>query len=320
MARQRGPEQWLDDLNLIWRMRLTDEMLGQWRKEEKFVASAHLCVGQEAIAAGALAALNADDPLYPTYRGHGWAVAKGVPPAAIMGELLGRQCGVNHGRAGSAMFSSVRHHFYPENAIIGAGTPIAAGAALAIKQRRESRVVLTVVGDGAMNQGATSEAMNFAAYQNLPLIFICENNRYSELTPIDAMVKNPLLFRRATGFGMPGERVDGNDTDAVFQAVAKAAERARAGQGPSFIEALTERLVGHYTGDAQLYRPKGEVDDAKTREPVAVLTRKLRDAGIGDERIAECERRARIDINDAAEEALASPLTHPSTAMEHLYA
>ncbi|WZH53730.1 MAG: thiamine pyrophosphate-dependent dehydrogenase E1 component subunit alpha [Nocardioides alkalitolerans] len=310
----------LDDLLALWRIRALEEKIRDLRLEGPIVGSVHLSNGQESVAVGACSQLRPHDAVYATYRGHGWAVARGVPPREIFAELMGRVTGVNAGRGGSAHFSAPQHGFHGENSIVGAGAPIAVGAALAGRHDGTGRIALTVFGDGAMNQGAVTEAMNFAAAFSLGVVFVCENNRYSELTPIDAMVAQPDLSQRATALGIPAVRVDGNDLAQVRTATRLAVESAVAGRGPSFIEAHTQRIVGHYIGDAEQYRPAGELDRDLRLEPIARLTRELLAEGVAAEAVARCEERARSEMDAAAAAALADPLTDPATAKDHLYA
>ncbi|MET0901440.1 MAG: thiamine pyrophosphate-dependent dehydrogenase E1 component subunit alpha [Mycobacterium sp.] len=310
----------LEDLTAMWRIRALEEKIRDLRVGEDVVGSVHLAIGQESIAVAACSQLRERDALYATYRGHGWAVARGVPPREIFGELMGRTSGVNGGRGGSAYFSAPQHGFHGENSIVGAGAPIAAGAALAGKFDGSGRVAVAVFGDGAMNQGAVAEAMNFAAALKLGVIFICENNRYSELTPINDMVANPDLSQRATALGIPAVRIDGNDLAQVRTAVKLSLEAAISGRGPSFIEAHTQRIVGHYIGDAEQYRPAGELEADAKLEPIARLRRELASAGATDAQLDRCEQRARDEMDSAAAAALTDPLVAPETAGDYLYA
>ena len=181
-------------------------------------------------------------------------------------------------------------------------------------------MALTAFGDGAMNQGAIHEAMNFAAYLDLPVLFICENNTYAELTPIADTVRDAELHKRAAAYGMPGERIDGNDVAAVRDCVAHHARRAREGHGPVLIEMMTQRLVGHYYGDMQSYRPKGELTEAKQREPIVRLRTRLLAAGVPAAELVAVEAETRTHIETAAAAALAAPLANPATVKEHLHA
>ena len=204
-------ERLLADLHQVWRMRAFEEKVRDLRLAGDAVGSIHLGIGQEAIPVGAAELIGPEDAVFATYRGHCWAMACGAAPAALFGEVLGRATGTNGGRGGSAHLSDPAHRFFGENSIVGAGAPIAVGAALAGRFDGSGRVAITVFGDGAMNQGAVHEAMNFAAAMNLPVVFVCENNTWSELTPIDEMVRDAVLYRRAAAYGIPGERIDGND-------------------------------------------------------------------------------------------------------------
>jgi TPP-dependent pyruvate/acetoin dehydrogenase alpha subunit len=310
----------LDDLHAMWRIRALEEKIRELRLGGEIVGSVHLANGQESIAVATCSELRRQDALYATYRGHGWAMARGVPPRNIIAEILGRTTGVNGGRGGSAHFSAPEFGFNGENSIVGAGAPIATGAALAARYDGSGRVAVTVFGDGAMNQGGVTEAMNFAAALRLGVVFVCENNRYSELTPINDMVANPDLSQRATALGIPAVRVDGNDLSQVRTAVRLSVSSAAAGRGPSFIEAHTQRIVGHYIGDAEQYRPAGELEADLILEPIARLTRELATAGAPQHAIERCEERARTEIERAATLALADPLVDATSAKEHLYA
>ncbi|GAA0897536.1 thiamine pyrophosphate-dependent dehydrogenase E1 component subunit alpha [Pseudonocardia zijingensis] len=310
-----------DHLRVMHRIRFTEEAITALRAAGDVVGSVHLCNGQEAVYAGAVAALDLSvDAVFPTYRGHGWALACGVAPRAVLAELLGRAGGISGGRGGSAYFTAPDHGMFGENSIVGAGAPIACGAALAAAYDGSGRVALAAFGEGAMNQGAVHEALNLAAARSLPVLFLVENNGYSELTPTDTMVRNDQLFRRAAGYGMPGARVDGNDPVAVADAVGRAAERARAGRGPVLLEAMTQRIVGHYIGDAQQYRPAGELDAALAAEPIRRAEEALRAGGVAEAELDALRAAVRAEIDTAVAEALAEPLADPTTVLEHLYA
>jgi pyruvate dehydrogenase E1 component alpha subunit len=314
--------QMLADLHAMWRIRVLEEKVRDLRlgEEGAVVGSVHLSIGQEAGPVGACTELAPDDALFATYRGHGWALARGVSAEGMLAEFAGRATGVNGGRGGSAYFTAPEQGFYGENSIVGAGLPIAVGAALAGRFDGSGRVALTVCGDGALNQGASHEALNMAAAFRLPVVFVCENNLWSELTPIDEMVGEPELWRRAAGYGMAGERVDGNDPAAVRTAVRAAVARARMGEGPTLLELMTQRLVGHYIGDAEQYRRPGELDRAREEEPIARLGRSLAAAGVPQADIQDARARARDEIDRAAGAALAAPPADPETAKEHVYA
>lgn len=310
----------LDDFTAMLRIRLFEERIRDLRLAGDVVGSVHLCIGQEAGPVGACSVLRADDAVFATYRGHGWAIARGVPLEPLFAELLGRETGICGGRAGSAYFTAPQYGFYGENSIVGAGAPIALGAALAGRYDGSDRVALTVFGDGAMNQGSVHEALNFAAAFALSVVFICENNIWSELTPIAEMVGEPELWKRAAGYGMRGHRIDGNDPAVVREYVDDAVEYARDGEGPVLLELMTERLVGHYIGDAEQYRRPGEVDEAKTREPLVRIRTALLADGASEHELSNVETSVAQEIADAAGRALAAPLANAASVTEHLYA
>ncbi|WP_328623742.1 thiamine pyrophosphate-dependent dehydrogenase E1 component subunit alpha [Streptomyces sp. NBC_00353] len=310
----------IGDLAAMQRIRSFEEKTRELSLARQIIGSVHLSIGQEAIPVGACAVLQPQDAVFATYRGHGWALARGVPLAPSFAELLGRSTGLNGGRGGSPYFSAPQYGFFGENSIVGAGAPIAVGAALAARYDGSGRVAVVSFGDGATNQGAMHEAMNFAAAFSLPVVFVCENNTYSELTPIAEMVGEPELWRRAAGYGMPGSRIDGNSVTTVRDAMAAAVDRARAGEGPSFIEAMTERLVGHYIGDVEHYRPAGEVASAWQREPIGRLERELVAQGVTEAVCRAAVQQAADEVERAVAEALAAPLASAEDVKEHLYA
>jgi TPP-dependent pyruvate/acetoin dehydrogenase alpha subunit len=305
------------DLRAMWRIRAFEERIQALHKNGDVRGSVHLCIGQEAGPVGACDALGEPDALFATYRGHGWAIARGTPLRPLFAELLGRATGVNGGRGGSAHFSAPEYGFYGENSIVGGGASHAVGAALAGKYDGTDRLAIAVFGDGAMNQGAVHEAMNFAAALSLPVLFLCENNRYSELTPIRDMVGNERLTDRATALGMPATRIDGNDPAVVRETVADLAEAAREGGGPAFVELTTQRLVGHYIGDVQQYRTKEDLEADALVEPIVVATKKLAESGVDTDAI---EREVRDEVETAAQQAIADPAADVSKVKEHLYA
>lgn len=302
-------------------IRRFEERVADLHAAGEIVGSVHLCNGQEAIAVGTCAALDFDrDLVFPTYRGHGWTLSCGVPPVRLFAELLGRESGLNGGRGGSAYHTAPEYGMLGENSIVGAGAPIACGAALAAKYDGSGRVCVAVFGDGAMNQGAVHEAMNFAAVQHLSVIFLVENNGYSELTPIADMVRVPRLWQRSSAYGIRGFRIDGNDVAGVEETMRQLVDGVRSDQGPVVVEAMTERLVGHYIGDAQLYRAPGELDSAALREPLERARVRLLGMGFSGQSLTAIEDGVERDIAASSEAALAAPSADPTTVLEHLYA
>jgi TPP-dependent pyruvate/acetoin dehydrogenase alpha subunit len=310
-----------DLLRAMARIRFFEERVAELHATRQIVGSVHLCIGQEAIYAGAARALTLPrDKVFATYRGHGWALACGVPMAVLFAELMGRQAGVNGGRGGSAYLTAPAVGFMGENSIVGAGAPIATGAALAAAFDGSGRVVVAAFGEGAMNQGAVHEALNFASITRSPVIFLIENNRYSELTPTADMVRVDRLYKRASAYGIKGVCIDGNDPVAVQKTVAHAVTQARAGDGPMVIEAMTQRLTGHYIGDAQLYRPAGELDLARSADPLERLRADMAEAGCSHADISALLAGVRQEVAQAADEADLAPASDPATVLEDLYA
>lgn len=268
--------------------------------------SIHLCAGQEAIPVGAVAALRGDDRVIATYRGHGWALQAGVSPAEAMAEMCHRSSGINGGRGGSPMMMAPDRGFIGENSIVGAGGPIACGVAMAAKVQGSGRVAIVSFGDGATSQGGLHEAFVMAKAQALPVIFICENNGWAEMTPT-AFAVHGNIASRAESYGMAAERVDGNDPQAVRDAVARAAERARNGEGPTLLECQTARLWGHYNRDIEHYRSKKDRADAEATDPLVRLRALLIDRGMAEHDVDALDEEANAAVEEAVQAALDSP-------------
>lgn len=290
-------------------------------KPPKAMGSMHYCAGQEAVPLGASAALRDDDQVLCTYRGHGWAIACGVDPRSVMAELCQRAEGLNGGRAGSALLTAPHTRFIGENSIIGAGTTIACGVGIANTLKKNGRVVVVSIGDGAMNQGAVHEAFVFAVARKLPIIFVVENNGWAEMTATHETVKVERLALRAKGYGMPAVTIDGTDPMNVRDTISVAAERARNGGGPSLVECKVPRLWGHYNRDIEHYRPKADRLAAEEADPLKVLTRRLVDACFITEEdasgLVEQQEKVVAELTDAV---LASPFPDPATAIDHVVA
>jgi pyruvate dehydrogenase E1 component alpha subunit len=280
----------------------------------------HSCVGQEATAVGACSALKKDDVITSTHRGHGHLIAKGGEPKYMMAELAARETGYCGGKGGSLHMNDFDLGILGANGIVAGGIPMAMGAALAFHMRKEPRVALAFFGDGAVNEGAFHEAANMAGLWQLPVIFFCENNLYGEGTPQEKQAPIRDLARRAEAYGFPGVIVDGNDVLAVYEATQQAVERARAGQGPTFIEGKTYRFRGHYEGDPMVYRSKEEMEAWRARDPIV----QLREALIVGERATE-EELAAIDaeiqalLDEAVRFAAESPAPAPASALDGVY-
>lgn len=280
----------------------------------------HSCVGQEATAVGACAALGPDDVITSTHRGHGHLVAKGGEPKYMMAELAARTTGYCGGKGGSLHMTDFDLGILGANGIVAGGIPIAVGAALAFQQKRQPRVALSFFGDGATNEGAFHEALNLAGLWKLPVIFFCENNLYGEGTPQDKQAPVADLAVRASSYAMPGVTVDGNDVLAVYEATVAAVERARAGGGPTLIEGKTYRQRGHYEGDPMVYRSKEEMEAWKRRDPVSGFrARLLSEAGLPEADVVAVERAVQAALDEAVVFAAASPKPAPETALAGVY-
>lgn len=240
----------------------------------------HLCLGQEALAVGLAAVINTDDPVSATYRGHGIALALGMTPNSILSEIMGKAEGCCGGLGGSMHLCDMELGLLPTSAIIGGGMPIAAGAALAFQNNNEKRVAVAVFGDGATNIGAFHETLNLAAIWNLPVVFICDNNVYGEYSRINLTTPIEDLHLRGNSYNMPNYAIDGMDIDEVVTGITSAVDRARSGGGPTFIEAKTYRFAGHSRADQGLYRPEGELDYWRKKDPILVTETKLIDKKI----------------------------------------
>lgn len=253
--------------------------------------STHLCQGQEAVTVGACRALRVTDTMTCTYRGHGAVLAKGASPLKVIAEILGKPDGLCGGQGGSMHLADAAVGAMGSFAIVGANLPVAVGLGWGHKLRTDGGVSLTFFGDGATNIGAFHEAMNLAAIWELPVIFICENNLYGEYSPIRATTPVENLVERATSYNMRAEQVDGNDVLAMLASTEKAVFHARAGGGPTFLEALTYRQKGHSRSDPGKYRPPDEVRYWLGRDPIALFSSWLIESQVADEAWCEAERR-----------------------------
>jgi pyruvate dehydrogenase E1 component alpha subunit len=281
----------------------------------------HLAAGQEAVAVGASAALRDDDYVVATYRGHHHAIARGATPFECLAELMSKATGLNKAKGGSMHLTKADHGMLGSYAIVGAHLPIAAGAAWSAKLRGTGQVAVAFFGDGATNIGAFHEALNLAAVWKLPVLFVCENNFYMEYTPIQSVtsVVNPAADR-AGAHGLPAQVIDGNDVAVVHDAVAQAAVRARAGDGPTVIEAQTYRHYGHSRADPAKYRPSDEVAHWLQRDPLDVAKSRLTELGVTDGEIADADERAARIVEEAIEEAKAAPDADPADALTDVWA
>ncbi|MCL5104758.1 MAG: thiamine pyrophosphate-dependent dehydrogenase E1 component subunit alpha [Armatimonadetes bacterium] len=280
----------------------------------------HLYTGQEAVAVGVCSALRTDDYITSTHRPHGHAVAKGIPVKALMAELFARTTGCCHGYGGSMHMGDMAYGMLPAIAIVGGNIPIAAGMALACKRLREDRVVACFFGDGASNEGAFHEGVNMAAIWDLPIVYVCENNLYGASTHVSRVTRVEHIADRAASYGIPGVVVDGMDVVAVYEVTVEAAERARAGKGPTLIECETYRFVGHSRTDPMLYRPKEEMEAWKRRDSIQKLKGYVLDKGIATvDEIDRIESEVETEIEEAIDFARKSPHPLPEDCMKHVF-
>jgi acetoin:2,6-dichlorophenolindophenol oxidoreductase subunit alpha len=281
----------------------------------------HLAAGQEAVAVGASAALRPDDYVFATYRGHHHAMARGASPAECLAELMSRGTGVCHAKGGSMHLTKASAGMLGSYAIVGAHLPMAAGAAWSARLRGSGQVAVAFFGDGATNIGAFHEALNLAAVWALPVLFICENNLYMEYTPIGEVtaVANPAADR-AAAYRLPAEILDGNDVVVVRDVVARAAARARAGEGPTVLEAKTYRHFGHSRTDPASYRPAEEVKQWLSRDPLDIARARLEALGVPGESVTAADERAARTVEEAVAAARAAPGPDPGTALTDVWA
>jgi TPP-dependent pyruvate/acetoin dehydrogenase alpha subunit len=281
----------------------------------------HQYQGQEAIAVGVCAALGPADVITSTHRPHGHALAKGLTAESLMHELFGKATGCCGGKGGSMHVGDLEKGMVPAVAIVAGGVPIATGVALAFRMRHELRIAACFMGDGAINEGAFHEAVNMGAIWRLPVLYIVENNRYSASTPIREMVRLGKLSDRAAGYGIPGLTIDGNDVLSVYETTRAAAERARAGDGPTLIEMLTYRITGHSRRDSCNYQPEAERKQAAEQEPIRRFAEFLNENSIASPQQLELiAGEVDDEIETGVKSAMNAPDPTPESAMEDVYA
>ncbi|WMX48432.1 pyruvate dehydrogenase (acetyl-transferring) E1 component subunit alpha [Streptomyces roseicoloratus] len=316
------PPQAAHDLDLLRQMLLIRSF--EERCVELYSAAAirgfvHLYIGEEAVAVGVNQALSEQDAVVSTYREHGHALARGVPPDAVMAEMYGKTTGCSHGRGGSMHLFDAARRFYGGNAIVGGGLPLAAGLALADRMREESRVTCCFFGDGAFAEGEFHETANLAALWELPVLFVCENNLYAMGTALAREHAQTDLAMRAASYGMAAWAVDGMDVHAVEKAARGAVESIRAGNGPHFLEARTYRFRAHSMYDPDRYRPKDEIEEWKRRDPITAFTEGLGKAGLIDPAALESlERKVVEEIDHAVQAAEQAPEETAETLLLHV--
>jgi len=305
----------------VSRIHACDERLRGLLNQGKIFIFYYSPRGQEIIPAAVSACLESDDYVVTTYRGLHDEIAKGTPLRPLMAEILGRSDGTCRGKGGPMHISDPGSGVMVTTGIVGGGIPIANGLGLASSLQGDGRVTVAYFGDGAANIGGFHEALNLAAVWNLPVVFVCQNNRYGEFTPLHETQRVEQLSARAAGYGLPGVTVDGNDPVAMYSAAAEAVARARAGEGPTFIEAMTYRFMGHFYGDQMPYMDQAEYQAALAADPLPRFRALLIEGGhASEEDLASIEKEAGAEADDAVEFAFASPPPDPSELFADVYA
>ena len=306
-------EDGLDFLRQMMLIRRFEERAEQAYTEGKIGGFLHLYIGEESIAVGAMNALEPDDDVITHYRDHGYALARGLEPNKLMAELFGKETGVSKGKGGSMHLADVERHFWGGYAIVGGHIPLAVGLALASQYQNLQRVTLCVFGDGATNIGMFHESLNLAAVWKVPLVILVENNQYGMGTAVARASAVTELYKKACAYDIPAERIDGHDLLAVYQAVQKSADKARRGEGPQFIEALTYRFRGHSMGDPQRYRTKAEVEKAREQDPIQRFKQQLADLHLAtQEDFEHLGQEVNATIQEAVDFAESSPQPEPA--------
>jgi TPP-dependent pyruvate/acetoin dehydrogenase alpha subunit len=308
-------------LETMWRIRRFEEAVDDLFARGLMHGTMHLSIGQEASATGACFALRDDDAITSTHRGHGHCIAKGADLEQMMAELLAKETGYCRGRGGSMHIADVATGNLGANGIVAGGIPIAAGAGLAYRLQGIDRAVLSFFGDGATNEGAFHEAVNLAAIWKLPVIFVCENNKYGMSFSTEKSMAVGTIAERSAAYGLPGVTVDGNDVEAVNEAVATAITRARAGEGPTLVEAVTYRWKGHSKSDKNLYRTKEEISEWRDKDPIGRFETLVVERGVlSSADVEEIRAAATSDVRDAARRANAAPDANPDDLLDAVFA
>jgi pyruvate dehydrogenase E1 component alpha subunit len=315
------PDLVIDMLKKMYEIRFFEETVDDLFARGLVHGTMHLSVGQEASAVGSIYALNNEDYILSTHRGHGHCIAKGADINLMMAEFMGKETGYCRGRGGSMHIADMEGRNLGANGVVGGGIPLAVGVGLSLKMRRSDEIVMGFFGDGAANQGCFHEALNMAAIWSLPIVYVCENNQYGMSMSTRRALSIERIAQRADAYGIPGVTVDGNDVLEVYEAARKAVETARSGEGPILLECVTYRWKGHSKSDQELYRTKEELQAWKKKDPIARFRKLLVSEGvITKEEVATIEEEANRTIAAALEYAQSSPEPDVDTILEGVYA
>jgi pyruvate dehydrogenase E1 component alpha subunit len=304
----------------LYLCRIFEERVNEMFMRGMIHGTTHLSIGQEGVAVGAMYGARKEDLIMSNHRGHSHCIAKDADVKKMMCELLGRAPGFCKGMGGSMHIVDIKSNNYGANGIIGPSIAIASGIALALKKSKLENVILDFFGDGTSNAGSFHEAINMAALWKLPIVYICENNQYGMSTPVGKTVSVPNIADRAAAYAIPGEVVDGNDVFAVMDAVNTAAERARRGEGPSLIEAVTYRWLGHSKSDKRVYRTREEEERWKTKCPIARWEAYLSKEGISRQEQKDIYAKADNEVEEAVKFAMQAPVISMEEARSLVYA
>jgi len=302
-------------------IRTFEDKVHQLIAQHRLPGFAHLSAGQEAVAVGLCAHLDDKDFITSTHRGHGHCIAKGLDVGGVMAELYGKATGLSKGKGGTFHIADFKKGMLGTNGIVAAGLPLACGPALVAKVKGTKQISASIFGEGATNQGTFHEALNLAAVWKLPVLFVCENNLYSEATPVEYAIKIKDIASRADSYGIPGVVMDGMSFFDVYEKVSQAVRRARDGEGPTLLEAKTYRYFGHYEGDAMKYRPKDEDQIYRDRDPIVTFERRvLAEALITATELHEIQKRAVAEVDAAVQSAEEAPLPKAEECLNGIYA
>ena len=320
LAEQISQELLLTYYKKILELRLFELKVQELYRNGRLPGFVHLYVGEEAVAVGVCSHLKTADLVFSTHRGHGHALAKGVPAGVVLAELWGKVAGSSGGRGGSMHMYAPEYGFMGTNGIVGAPIPLATGAALSAKLKKNSQVVVSFFGEGAVNSGSFHEAVNLGSVWNLPVVYVCENNLYATEMAFLRATKNASVASRAAVYGMLGVEVDGQDVVAVHEAAHAAIQRARTDGGPTLIECKTYRYVGHHEGDPGTdYRTREEVQRWKQNDPVKIARKRLLDFGMDESKLQAADQEIEQLIEDAVDFAEKSPEPSAESVTEHVF-